>query len=94
MSLTSITSLERDAIQYRQDVERFTDPTLTKQRAVLNEEKELEQATLAVCAKIEKAIGRRLSLQDAEFSPKKKSLPQQHSALNEAHEANEKQAMR
>lgn len=73
MSLSSISSLERQAMRYQADVERFATPALSKQRVVVNADKEQEQATLAVCAKIERAIGRRLSLQDAVFTKKPKS---------------------
>lgn len=58
-------------MQYQADIERFATPALARQRAVVDESKQDEQATLAVCAKLEKAISRRLSLQDAEFTKKR-----------------------
>ena len=68
--MASITSLERHAIQYQNDVERFQTPSLNKQKFLVSDDKQEEIATLAVCAKLEKAIGRRLSLQDAVFTKK------------------------
>lgn len=73
MSLESVTSLERQAVQYQVDVDRFASPTLNRQRVVVSDKKEMEQATLAVCAKIERAISRRLSQQDAVFTKKPKA---------------------
>lgn len=72
MSFSSVSSLERQVLQYQVDLERFATPALTRQRAVVDENKLEEQATLAVCAKLEKAFSRRLSLQDAEFTKKDK----------------------
>lgn len=60
-------------MRYQSDVERFVTPSLSRQRVTVDADKEQEQANLAVCAKIEKAIGRRLSLQDAVFTKKPKS---------------------
>ncbi|ORY79859.1 hypothetical protein BCR37DRAFT_75670 [Protomyces lactucae-debilis] len=69
-SIASITSLERNAIQYANDYDRFQSPKLNQQRALVTDSKQQEFATLSVVAKLERAIGRRYSMQDAEFTKK------------------------
>ncbi|KAF1991914.1 hypothetical protein K402DRAFT_399869 [Aulographum hederae CBS 113979] len=50
---------------------RFDDPRLQNQRYVLSEGKADEHSKLALGAKLERALGRRMSGQDAVFTPKK-----------------------
>lgn len=47
---------------------------MTTQRFVLNEEKTENFSKLALGAKLERALGRRMGSQDAEMRPRKKSI--------------------
>lgn len=69
MSVAS--SLEGRCAKYADGVERLLSPSLNKtQRFDMSDEKEDQLNNLALGAKLEKALGRRLSLQDAVFTKK------------------------
>jgi hypothetical protein len=51
---------------------RLEEPRLANQRYVVSDVKRNEIGVLALVAKLERALGRRMSAQDASFSPKKK----------------------
>lgn len=54
--------------------ERMQDARLDKQRYVMSGNKSDEVSKLALGAKLERALGRRMTGQDATFSPRKKSI--------------------
>jgi hypothetical protein len=53
-------------------LERMENKALTSQRVMLSEEKTDNMSKLALGAKLERALDRRMSAQDAVFRPKKK----------------------
>ncbi|KAK4100178.1 hypothetical protein N658DRAFT_497638 [Parathielavia hyrcaniae] len=55
-------------------LERLKNPRLTDQRVHLNEEKAANFARLALSAKLERALGRRMTSQDAVMRPRKPSV--------------------
>jgi hypothetical protein len=59
---------------------RLEEPRLSSQRYVVSEEKRTEFGALALAAKLEKALGRRMSGQDASFS----SAPRSRSSSSAA----------
>lgn len=61
--------------------ERMQDARLDKQRYVMSGNKSEEVSKLALGAKLERALGRRMTGQDATFSPRKKSLSNSEKAL-------------
>lgn len=57
-------------------LERMKNPQLSSQRVFLNEEKMNNFAQLALSAKLERALGRRMTSQDAVMRPRKSSVVQ------------------
>ncbi|AEO63170.1 uncharacterized protein THITE_2062494 [Thermothielavioides terrestris NRRL 8126] len=55
-------------------LERLKNPQLANQRVFLNEEKTANLAKLALSAKLERALGRRMTGQDAVMRPRKPSV--------------------
>jgi hypothetical protein len=55
-------------------LERLKNPRLADQRVFLNEEKTTKLAKLALGAKLERALGRRMTGQDAVMRPRKPSV--------------------
>ena len=64
-------------------LDRMENKALTEQRVVLTEEKRANMSKLALGAKLERALDRRLSSQDAVMRQRKKSSPPHPSGLNE-----------
>jgi hypothetical protein len=61
--------------------ERMQDARLDKQRYVMSGNKSEEVSKLALGAKLERALGRRMTGQDATFSQRKKSMSNGEKAL-------------
>jgi hypothetical protein len=61
--------------------ERMQDARLDKQRYVMSGNKSEEVSKLALGAKLERALGRRMTGQDATFSQRKKSMSNSEKAL-------------
>lgn len=61
--------------------ERMQDARLDKQRYVMSGNKSEEVSKLALGAKLERALGRRMTGQDATFSQRKKSISDGEKAL-------------
>ncbi|BFZ53911.1 hypothetical protein PYCC9005_000942 [Savitreella phatthalungensis] len=79
-SVGSVSSaLEKQAAMYEADMERLRVPALESQRKSLSEQQASEFATLAVCAKIERAYARRLSKQDADLPSLRPRQPSEKS---------------
>ena len=55
-------------------LERMKNPQLSNQRVFLNEDKMNNFAQLALSAKLERALGRRMTSQDAVMRPRKASV--------------------
>lgn len=62
-------------------LERMQDERLDKQRFVMNENKTDEVAKLALGAKVERALARRMVGQDAVFAPRKKTMDSEKRSL-------------
>jgi hypothetical protein len=63
---------------------RLEEPRLVSQRYVVSEEKRTEFGALALAAKLEKALGRRMSGQDASFSVAPRSRSASSAAAQQA----------
>lgn len=68
-SASSVSSLERHAARYEQEIDRLRSPQLERQRAELTETKAKQLEHLSLGAKIERACARRMVGQDAEHRP-------------------------
>lgn len=73
-STTTIESTDpraQDIKQWSAGFERMTDERLQKQRYTMSSQKGDEVSILALGAKVERALGRRMTGQDATFTPRK-----------------------
>jgi len=86
-ALTSATSISSndpknaDIKSWSGALQRLQDSRLEKQRFVMNDHKTEDLAKLALSAKVERALARRLVGQDAAFSTAKKPLDIEKAAL-------------
>ncbi|KAK4157545.1 hypothetical protein C8A00DRAFT_40120 [Chaetomidium leptoderma] len=71
LSTDSVTAEIRPIVD---GLERLKNPHLADQRVFLNEEKTTTLAKLALSAKLERALGRRMTSQDAVMRPRKPSV--------------------
>ncbi|KAK4040202.1 hypothetical protein C8A01DRAFT_35804 [Parachaetomium inaequale] len=71
LSTDSVTAEIRPIVD---GLERLKNPRLADQRVFLNEEKTTKLAKLALGAKLERALGRRMTGQDAVMRPRKPSV--------------------
>ncbi|KAL2015734.1 hypothetical protein VTK56DRAFT_4905 [Thermocarpiscus australiensis] len=73
LSTDSVTAEIRPIVD---GLERLKNPPLAEQRVFLSEEKTANLAKLALSAKLERALGRRMTSQDAVMRPRKPSVVQ------------------
>jgi hypothetical protein len=73
LSTDSVTAEIRPIVD---GLERLKNPRLSDQRVFLNEEKTTNLAKLALSAKLERALDRRMTSQDAVMRPRKPSVLQ------------------
>ncbi|EAQ86129.1 hypothetical protein CHGG_07382 [Chaetomium globosum CBS 148.51] len=71
LSTDSVTAEIRPIVD---GLERLKNPHLSEQRVFLNEEKTTKLAKLALGAKLERALDRRMTSQDAVMRPRKPSV--------------------
>lgn len=71
LSTDSVTAEIRPIVD---GLERLKNPPLADQRVFLSEEKTANFAKLALSAKLERALGRRMTSQDAVMRPRKPSV--------------------
>lgn len=71
LSTDSVTAEIRPIVD---GLERLKNPRLADQRVQLSEEKSANFAKLALGAKVERALGRRMTSQDAVMRPRKPSV--------------------
>lgn len=71
LSTDSVTAEIRPIVD---GLERLKNPPLADQRVFLSEEKTTNFAKLALSAKLERALGRRMTSQDAVMRPRKPSI--------------------
>jgi hypothetical protein len=71
LSTDSVTAEIRPIVD---GLERLKNPPLADQRVFLSEEKTATFAKLALSAKLERALGRRMTSQDAVMRPRKPSV--------------------
>ncbi|KAL2175173.1 uncharacterized protein P884DRAFT_60542 [Thermothelomyces heterothallicus CBS 202.75] len=71
LSTDSVTAEIRPIVD---GLERLKNPRLADQRVLLSEEKTTNLAKLALSAKLERALGRRMTSQDAVMRPRKPSV--------------------
>jgi hypothetical protein len=71
LSTDSVTAEIRPIVD---GLERMKNPQLSNQRVFLNEDKMNNFAQLALSAKLERALGRRMTSQDAVMRPRKASV--------------------
>lgn len=62
--------LSNDLRTLRQGLDRLEDKRLSSQRYIVNHSREEQMSALALGAKLERALGRRMTGQDAVFRPK------------------------
>lgn len=77
MNAPSVVSTDSVTAEIRPIVdglERLKNPRLADQRVLLSEEKSTNLAKLALSAKLERALGRRMTSQDAVMRPRKSSV--------------------
>jgi hypothetical protein len=63
-------------------LDRMENKALSSQRVTLSEEKTERMGKLALGAKLERALDRRMSSQDAVMRPRGKTIPKPHSTTN------------
>lgn len=71
LSTDSVTAEIRPIVD---GLERLKNPQLASQRVVLNDEQQSNFAKLALGAKLDRALGRRMTSQDAVMRPRKPSV--------------------
>lgn len=88
MTPTAHTSLTSDSAQaeiasIEEGLEKLDNKKLATQRYVLNPEKSENMSKLALGAKLERALGRRMNSQDAEMRVRKKTIVVESEKLQE-----------
>lgn len=74
-TLASTDPRTQDIKQFAAGFERMQDERLEKQRYVMSGKKGDEISITALGAKVERALGRRMTGQDATFTPRRQELP-------------------